>query len=298
MQRRRFLISSAVAAATLPAVIPAFATPTVPVDSGDRAGDGGRSQPLRIRDLEIGSGAPKIIASITGTDAAQALDHAQRIAATAQVDIAELRLDYQAEVLDHGKMTALVADLLRVLGAKPLLVTFRSKTEGGEREIAEADYFALYGAILAGEKIDLLDIEMFKSEARITQLIGQAHALGVAVILSSHDFHQTPARQVIIDRLRHQQALGADVLKIAVMPQRPEDVLTLMSASQEVHARYARRPLLTMAMGPLGVTSRIAGELTGSALTYASVGSASAPGQLQAERLHTVLEIIDQGSRS
>ena len=42
----------------------------------------------------------------------------------------------------------------------------------------------------------------------------------------------------------------------------------------------------------MGCISRICGELTGSAVTFASVGTASAPGQLPIQELKTTLELI------
>ncbi|WP_287814675.1 type I 3-dehydroquinate dehydratase, partial [Pseudomonas sp.] len=156
--------------------------------------------------------------------------------------------------------------------------------------------FALYAALLQDAPLDALDVEMMKPQAQVMDIIAKAHARGVAVVLSNHDFTATPAHEVIIQRLRRQQAMGADVLKLAAMPTCAKDVLTLMAATQEMHALYAERPLLTMSMGPLGVTSRLAGQLTGGALTYASVGAPSAPGQLDAEAVRQVLGIIDRGA--
>jgi len=43
---------------------------------------------------------------------------------------------------------------------------------------------------------------------------------------------------------------------------------------------------------------RLAGQLSGSALTYASLGQASAPGQLEAAAVQNVLDVVEQGSQS
>ena len=45
-------------------------------------------------------------------------------------------------------------------------------------------------------------------------------------------------------------------------------------------------------MGPLGVMTRVCGEAFGSCLTFGTAGQVSAPGQIDARRLRTVLEII------
>ena len=70
--------------------------------------------------------------------------------------------------------------------------------------------------------------------------------------MSNHDFHKTPAQEDIIYRLRRMQDLGADLPKIAVMPQSPQDVLTLLAATLTMKEKYATRPLITMSMGKSG----------------------------------------------
>jgi len=256
-----------------------------------------KNEVLRVKELEIGSGTPKVLASITS----QTLDGAARQAAAIKgshaVDIAELRIDHLDPSLSDAQVIDVLNHCAAILAGKPLLATFRSKSEGGERDIPDTNYFALYRAIIVGAAVDLVDIEMMKPQWQISEVIALAHLKGIAVILSNHEWHVTPPRSVIVERLLRQQTLGADILKIATMPQSAEDVLTLMAASLEMKDRYARKPMLTMAMGPLGVATRLTGELTGSALTFASLGSASAPGQLDATAVKTVLNIIDQGAR-
>ena len=96
----------------------------------------------------------------------------------------------------------------------------------------------------------------------------------------------------LIYRLRKMQDMGADILKVAVMPQNKADVLTLLSATEEMYRLYAQRPLLTMSMASDGVISRLCGEVFGSAATFGMVGQGSAPGQIPADQLEQVLEIL------
>ena len=65
------------------------------------------------------------------------------------------------------------------------------------------------------------------------------------------------------------QMRQADICKIAVMPQDATDVLTLLSATNEMYTHYASVPIVTMSMGQLGMISRVTGQLFGSALTLA-----------------------------
>ena len=91
------------------------------------------------------------------------------------------------------------------------------------------------------------------------------------------------------------QQMGADIPKIAVMPQNRKDVLTLLLATEEMTAEYADRPIITMSMSGTGLISRLCGEVFGSSCTFGAVGKVSAPGQMNAEDLDTVLELIHKG---
>lgn len=109
--------------------------------------------------------------------------------------------------------------------------------------------------------------------------------------MSNHDFQATPPEDELITRMHLMQTVGGDVLKIAVMPASSKDVLTLLSSTDKMAAE-TDKPLVTMAMGKLGVISRIAGEVFNSSLTFGTVGKGSAPGQIEIDRLKQCLEII------
>ncbi len=247
---------------------------------------------VTIREVVIGAGTPKIIVPITATSAADAQQAASKIADAAEVTMAEFRIDFQDQAFDAQAMAALTRTLSSALKGKPLLATFRTHSEGGQKEIAPEQYAALYEAILASGTIDLLDVQMMLPEPIVRRLVASAHQKQVAVLMSNHDFHATPPTGEIIARLRRQQHLGADILKIAVMPKDASDTLRLMTATWEVYSRHANRPLLTMSMGGAGALSRLSGELTGSALTFGKLGASSAPGQIDATHLQTAMQIL------
>jgi 3-dehydroquinate dehydratase I len=73
---------------------------------------------------------------------------------------------------------------------------------------------------------------------------------------------------------------GADIAKIAVMPQAHTDVLRLLEVTLQARKCFPRQPLCTMAMGRLGILSRLAGFLFGSDMAYAVGQESSAPGQV------------------
>ena len=179
-----------------------------------------------------------------------------------------------------------------ILGETPILFTFRTAKEGGERAIEPDEYVELNERIAKSGYVDLVDVEAFIGDTYVEKVVKTSHECGVKVIASNHDFRKTPPKAELISRMRKMQELGADISKIAVMPQSTEDVLTLLSATEEMRRCYADRPVITMSMAGTGVVSRMCGEVFGSALTFGAAGKVSAPGQIDVEELRTVLGII------
>jgi 3-dehydroquinate dehydratase-1 len=247
---------------------------------------------VKVRNVVIGEGRVKTIVPITGGSADEAIAQARVIGASADTDAVEFRVDFLDVALDAGKLAALGRRVAAQLKGKPLIVTFRTRAEGGNKAIADADYGALYETLLKAKFADLIDVEMFRSEAVVRHLVAAAHAASVFVIMSSHDFSGTPPAAELVTRLRRQQELGADVLKLAMMPRDPADVLELLRATWEMANHYAERPMMTMSMGGTGVVSRLAGEIFGSAMCFGMIGRASAPGQVEVDRLAGVLDIV------
>ena len=246
---------------------------------------------VKIRDIEIGAGAPKIIVPIVGITKEDIIEEAKTFDSI-PIDVVEWRVDWFEGVFDFAKVEDVLKDLREVLGNIPLLMTFRTSKEGGEKAIEADAYAELNKKAAATGLVDLVDVEAFTGDDAVKAVVETAHANGVKVIASNHDFHKTPAKDEIVSRLRKMQELGADIPKIAVMPQNKKDVLTLLSATEEMASEYADRPIITMSMSGTGVISRLCGEVFGSALTFGAVGKVSAPGQMGIEDLITVLGLL------
>ena len=76
------------------------------------------------------------------------------------------------------------------------------------------------------------------------------------------------------------------------MPRDFGEVLRLMEATWSFKVAQPDVPLITMAMGCVGAISRLAGEAFGSAISFGSAGSSSAPGQIDAKGLRSVIDIV------
>lgn len=241
---------------------------------------------VMVDQVEIGQGQPKIIVPIVGTNSQDILDAANNISKI-DCDFVEWRIDHYKEVKDAKAVAALSYKVREVL-KKPLLVTFRSEREGGVCPLSDQDYANLYLALIEEGKLDLLDVELFMPENIVKTIVEKGHQKGIKIIMCNHDFDKTPELQTIVDRLQLMEAKGADICKVAVMPQTKEDVLTLLQATAIAKDQVAC-PLITMSMGSLGMVSRVSGELFGSAATFGSAGQASAPGQVPVNLLRDIL---------
>lgn len=250
--------------------------------------------PVVIRNLKIGEGIPKICAPIVGRTKEDILKEAGLLLASS-ADFAEWRADWFEHTDDIGKVVGLLQELRELLKEMPLLFTFRTKREGGERDISMEMYADLNRAAAQSGFVDLIDVELFFGEAFVSKMITEAHNCGVMTVASNHDFLGTPDREEIIRRLLRMQTLGADILKIAVMPKKPADVLTLLLATEEMHRNYAKRPIITMSMSGMGIVSRLCGEAFGSAVTFGAASKASAPGQVGTKELEESLMLIHKG---
>ncbi|ACC57305.1 3-dehydroquinate dehydratase, type I [Acinetobacter baumannii UH7807] len=235
--------------------------------------------------------AVKTIVPITAKTKEQALAQAQVIANTADADLAEFRIDLLSFASDTKQVIALGHELKKILGNKPMIATIRTKNEGSQLEISDADYGKTYQAYLKNPFMDWLDVEMFRDQKVVSEIVQKAHQKKVLVVMSNHDFQKTPSQDEIEKRLLKQDQMGADVLKIAVMPKSKQDVFTLMNATLKV-SQQTTKPLLTMSMGQLGTISRVATANMGGSYSFGMIGQASAPGQIDVTKLKQILQTV------
>lgn len=258
-------------------------------------------RPLEIRGKSLGDGkVPAICIPLVARDL-DSLEAEAAAAVRAQPDVLEWRADYflsgGGDFAEQQSRLAVAAKRLRAnTGNIPLLFTLRSPDEGGEDSSLDAEQMASTTLQVAERGLfELIDVELSAGASHIAEVIAAAHASGSKVVVSTHDFNGTPAETEIFDRLARAAALGADVAKIAVMPKVADDVLRLLAATSRAQRELAL-PLITMAMGSLGVMTRIFGGFFGSALTFAAGLAASAPGQMPIAELRAAFEIVKSSS--
>lgn len=243
---------------------------------------------VQIGRLAFGEGIPKICVPLVG-EGIPAIITEMKAAFVLPADLLEWRMDY---FFDDPK--AVLPHICKEKGNYPLIATLRTAHDGGKAELSYEAYGELLSEILDIGCMEVIDIELSAGEGVIRPLVKKAKDRQVAVILSKHDFKRTPAKTEMVETLQKMAELGADLPKIAVMPQNRRDVLTLLEASLEADALCG--PVVAISMGELGKISRVGGSYFGSAMTFAAGAAASAPGQLSAEDIAAILQDLS-GSR-
>ena len=97
---------------------------------------------VKVRNIEIGAGIPKICVPIVGVTREEILAAAETIKST-KADVVEWRVDWYEDIFDFAKTEETMKALREVLGETPILFTFRTSKEGGEKSIETETYVEL-----------------------------------------------------------------------------------------------------------------------------------------------------------
>jgi 3-dehydroquinate dehydratase / shikimate dehydrogenase len=184
-------------------------------------------------------------------------------------------------------------DMLTILRAKtePLLFAARSVSEGGRWPDADPRRrMVLLEAVKRG--YDYVDVEY-----RSQYLDVMAEKAGRGLVVSYHDLEGVPEN---LDLLYASMCeCGADVVKIAVTPRSIADVASLMAFATQT-GTAGGTPLVALAMGPLGVITRIVGGRYGAPFTYAcaAAGAEAAPGQIPAALMADLFRVRNIGAET
>lgn len=248
---------------------------------------------IKIKNLVLGEGIPKICAPLVDHEQASLLEKASSFPSL-PIDIAEWRADCFDGILEPGTAGHVLPQLSERLKEIPLLFTFRTHREGGSLPAPLSCYRSLTREAICSGRVSMADVEFFSGDDMVKDLVGLAHEHGVRVVLSNHDFSATPSEDELLRRLSGMERLGADIVKIAVTPRSPGDVLTLLSATVKAREQLSC-PVISMSMKGQGLISRLGGEVFGSCLTFGSAGEASAPGQIDVRELRPILDAVHAG---
>ncbi len=172
---------------------------------------------------------------------------------------------------------------------KPWLACNRSSEQGGNWHAGETErIMELLTAAALGASI--IDVEMDAPDVSdiIRQIKPRARCL-----LSYHNWRETPPLKDMQAIVRRQTAAGADICKVVTTAQTNDDNLGVL----QLIADFPQIKIVSFAMGPMGMLSRVLSPMVGGEFTYASIepGKESAPGQLTVRDLRKIYALIKGG---
>ena len=191
-------------------------------------------------------------------------------------DILELRID-----LIREDPIRILKDLKKL--DLPVIITNRMKKEGGAWTGSETRRIQKLISLIP--YADAVDIELGAPDRDM--VVKKAKNAGKKIIISTHDFQNTPDAKTMEDSIQESFDAGADIAKLAVMPHSLDDVLLLLEVTL-----HSCGPVCTIAMGEIGKHTRAISPIYGSVMTYGYVDIPVAPGQLRVDELKYMLKLL------
>src|SRR5262245_19025172 len=209
--------------------------------------------------------ADRLCAVIATPSAAEALVQIKQVLKFTKT--LELRLDWLKSDRERSRLIGLLKR--RNFRGVTLLATCRRILGGGKLEGgAEAELYWLTQAREAGCQWCDLRIETLRE---LPGECARAYPIPEKLLLSVHDFERTPELPA---RFEHAKCGEADAFKIAVKARTLTDSLRVLRLARE------SRHVVAVPMGEVGLPARLLALREGSALAYAPVQAATAPGQV------------------
>ena len=136
------------------------------------------------------------------------------------------------------------------------MVTYRTVSQGGKGEMTYEAYMTLL-KIIKNHHCPMIDIEWNSDFDVFTHrdLIDLAHRYNKQVVVSYHNFQETPDIDILKFTYYKMNQLNPDYVKIAVMPQDKEDVATLLEAVA-TSADTLDAKVIGISMSSVGLVSR------------------------------------------
>lgn len=246
---------------------------------------------VTVRDTVIGGPKPLICLPMVGGAKEKLIEEAAALAGR-NPDLLEWRVDAFEQVENLEVCLSCLQELRGAIDNLPLIFTCRIDQEGGFKNISQEKRLELYNAAIDSGSVDIVDIELCNEKEFVKAVREKARNAKVKLILSYHNFQETPSESFIYAKLVEAQLAGADIAKLAAMPKKYGDVLSLLSATNKARNEAVQVPIVTMSMGPKGAISRLAGGLFGSDITFGLGMQASAPGQIPIKELRFGMGIL------
>lgn len=261
-------------------------------------------RPLKIKDIVLEEGRPKIVVPITGKNHEDIIAEVEAALKT-PCNILEWRADYYFNEIDdlaekvesteaHMEMIRILDDIDYVSGSMPLIFTIRSDKQGGRVSIKREHSYDLASLAAQSQLVDFVDMELLDDdnsfdEEQVIAQIYEIQSFGAKVIVSYHDYKSMPSVTEINNLVKFMRSMGADICKIAGTVSNKAEAVNMIKASAYL-TQGDQNPVIIIAMGEMGLMTRVAGGKYGSCISFGYGRTPTAPGQVDVETLAKLLD--------
>lgn len=219
----------------------------------------------------------RICACISGRNMENALNQIR--GANREADMVEIRLD----CITRPELERLLQEC-----KKPVIVTFRSKGEGGMNKISERAGLELLEKALE-LNAEFVDIEFSLGAAKMGKLMAKNKKS--KIILSHHNTKKTSSLKTMQGLAKRMDLLKPDIIKIACRANHEEDNIKLI---QLILGAKERKNMVCFCTGEKGKVSRVVSPLIGNEIMFAAIGKGkeTAEGQLTIGELKGVRRVV------
>ncbi|MER0123012.1 type I 3-dehydroquinate dehydratase [Streptococcus sp. ZJ93] len=208
-----------------------------------------------------------------------------------QIDLTRLEtadlIEWRADYLPKDEILRVAPAVFEKFVGREVIFTLRTSREGGHIELSDAEYIHLLKEIANLFQPEYIDFEYYSHKEVFEEMLAFPN-----LVLSYHNFKETPENYMEI--MSELTSLSPAVVKMAVMAHTEQDVLDVMNYTRGFKSLNAEQAYATMSMGKLGMLSRVAGSITGSCWTFASLDEASAPGQISLANIQKILAVLEE----
>ncbi len=261
-------------------------------------------KPLKVKDVVLAQGRPKIAALITGKNHDEIIKQVTT-AKKMPCELLEWRADYFFGAMDeleekihntvaYKEMIRILDDIDYATNSMPLILTLKGNSVGGKVKISREDAYDLVALAAQSKLVDFVDMELLDDNGtyepeQVLKQVKEIRSFGVRVIHSYHEYDKTLSLAETVNVAESMRTMGADIVKIVTAVNTDQEAEKLLDATKYL-TRENNNPVIIIGMGTAGKKTRISGGRYGSCITFAYLDKPTAEGQFEIKTLSKILD--------
>lgn len=228
----------------------------------------------------------KIAVTLTGRNIEELQAQAE-LAAKSHADIVEWRTDFFDASDDPKQLVEASKTIRTTIGTKELILAFRTKAEGGVKNLEIPLMLLMYKTIMLTKCVDMIDVELLLGDTIINQIVKHAKLLNQKVIISNNDPDSTPDADILMKRVETMANKGGDIVRIGMTPRSAAEVDTVIDVCKKGSQKYA---MIAYSNTEMGKITKIDAAAIGSQIAFATLDASDDNGNLNVEDLYNLMK--------